>query len=206
MGKKNELIKIRDAIKEIKDNQQKIKKDILSIVQDQVEKDLKTICDSYIKEFYDSYKPNRYSRKHTLYNVYKIYKTHSGIGYSFSADNMGDEVHRASNEYIYNLAFERGYHGGADHINDVENSIFHQEHPQPGVPYWRIPNPGSEQRPYNNWYKPAKKSIAPKTKIDIAISQYEANKKIQMLDHTLEEVVDLSVDTVFGQYKLFSLR
>lgn len=70
-------------------------------------RDQEKIIKSAIEKYYSV--PKRYyKRTKSLFKVYKM----DDYGFEFSPEFMPD-VHRVSNEYIYDKMFIEGYHGGA---------------------------------------------------------------------------------------------
>ncbi|HAU86959.1 MAG TPA: hypothetical protein DCW90_16155 [Lachnospiraceae bacterium] len=64
-----------------------------------------------VEDWYMAYNPNSYERTESLLNVYDVQPQIGAINVHLSSGELGG--HRASNEYIYNLAFIQGWHGGA---------------------------------------------------------------------------------------------
>ena len=109
------------------------------------------ICRSVIDDFYSDYMPKGsdpifYTRQYDLYNAYRINVVSGLWEVEYSPDFMEKE-HRISNEYIFDIAFIRGYHGGATSGDG---------HPSSGIPYWRTPFPT-----FDNWGRPAAISKSP---------------------------------------------
>lgn len=64
-----------------------------------------------VEDWYMAYSPISYDRTESLLNVYDVQPSIGKINVHLSSDELGG--HRASNDYIYNLAFIQGWHGGA---------------------------------------------------------------------------------------------
>lgn len=64
-----------------------------------------------VEDWYMAFNPNSYERTESLLHVYDVQPFVGEINVHLSSDELGG--HRASNDYIYNLAFIQGWHGGA---------------------------------------------------------------------------------------------
>ena len=124
-----------------------------------------------IDVYYDSYSPFVYERTESLYSVFKPRKTKNGFKLFFDARYMKGG-HRVDNEYIYNVMFKKGYHGGAPHNGDY---------------YWRWPSPRTLHEsgipPYSMWYLwgPAVQSESPWDRIKAEWSEYVQGEAKQLL-------------------------
>lgn len=71
------------------------------------------ICKPAVDRFYGDYTPLAYKRVYSFYNVYDFGITDGGEGFKFQ---LGPELmtgwHHQGNEFVYNLGFEMGSHGG----------------------------------------------------------------------------------------------
>ena len=96
---------------------------------------LRTAVDSY----YESYSPHLYNRTESLYSVMDVKYTSDGFKLVFGESLRGN--HRVGNDYIYDVMFKKGFHGGAPHNGDY---------------YWRYPGPQAAASlgipPYITWY------------------------------------------------------
>ena len=98
-----------------------------------------------MKEFYDDYTPNSYDRGYTLYNVLKIDGGNTDRSFHFWFDP--EEIpFRDGSIGLYEQVFEKGWHGGADHIAPEKEDRW-GVHPRPGTPLTRFP-----LRIWNRWY------------------------------------------------------
>lgn len=119
---------------------------VTPIIIDKANQIVRTAIDSY----YESYYPQVYRRTESLYSVFHPEFTRSGFDLVFDDSRFG--YHRADSEYIYNVMFKKGYHGGAPHN---------------GSYYWRWPSPQTLHEsgipPYSMWYLwgPAVQSESP---------------------------------------------
>lgn len=104
--------------------------------------ELYLIGDEVITQWYSSYDPFFYDRRGSLYEMFEVKLDGTNYIVKFNNDNLG-----GFEEYIYNLTFIEGYHGGA---RGGEN------HPKDGVPYWRTPYPF-----FSRWGRPALRSFSP---------------------------------------------
>ena len=156
--------KIEQAEKYV-DKYEKFKLDMVS--------DLDYICRTIVDDFYSDYMPKGsdpiyYVRKYDLYNAYKIIIDDD----TWEVDEDWKYMHEHGkwNEYIYDLSFVRGYHGGA---------ISGDGHPDPGIPYWRNPFPT-----FNNWGRPAAVSQSPYYRME-----EEANRYFEKMDAEFEKTI-----------------
>lgn len=141
-----------------------------------------------IQDFYDDYTPS-YKRRKDLFNAYKFSSKNGKIHLETGAQFM-KKKHRASHEYIYNLAFVSGWHGGAINIRDSKIDKW-GVHPDPGTwkkgdtpitsgtPWWRTPPEPNEElgiERWELWGDPAEKSSAPLENIRKMLKEYEETK------------------------------
>ena len=175
---------INKAINNIEEATKKINKQL----DKEYEKDIKALMDQAVQEFYDDYTDLRgYKRKKDLFNAYKV--SVEGLEASIkTGSEFMTKRHRVSNEYIYNMAFVSGWHGGAPYVNDIEESVWGVPHPNPakyyggdkpidgGDLYWRTPMKPKEIC-YSRWYNtPAHKAtISPLERIKELLADYEKN-------------------------------
>lgn len=122
------------------------------------------IVKSAIDAYYDAYEPKVYRRNESLYSVFKIeFSPAYGFELAFDPKYMKEGSHRVGNEYIYDVMFKKGYHGGAPHNGDY---------------YWRFPSPQSAQAlgvpAFITWYPfgPAAQSESPWERIQIEWGDY----------------------------------
>lgn len=136
-------------------------------------KTINYIARSVIDEFYGKYDPYYYDRWGDLYNVFKVTVNSKVWKIDYSPSFMKYK-HDVSNEYIYMLSFEYGYHGGAWKGKD---------HPEPGVPYYRtFPT-------YKTWSRPAKfASFSPYTEIENRVNKYLDEVNIDMNNEFRESI------------------
>ena len=118
------------------------------LIADQ-EQNFKKLFRESVRSFYGAYSPAEYHRRYSLYKMGKFEVASESI-----LIHVGGEYspigHRVDNDYIYTNSFVKGFHGGA---------ISGQNHPSPGVPYWRTPKPH-----YPYWGRPAASSDSPEEK------------------------------------------
>lgn len=151
-------MKAEITIKENKDLQNKIiakageirRNAIMSVIPKAINK-AKMIVRGAVDDYYESYSPVVYQRQESLYSVMNVELTGDGFDLLFSAANLSGG-HRVGNDYIYDVMFKKGYHGGAPHN---------------GGYYWRFPSPQTASSfgipPYITWYPfgPAPQSASP---------------------------------------------
>lgn len=169
---------------------EKINKELDKTYQKDIEED---IVKRSIQEFYDDYTPRGkkrpYKRKKDLFNAYRFSSKNGKISLETGAKFM-KKKHRASHEYIYNLAFVSGWHGGAINIEDSKIDEW-GAHPDPGewtkgddpitsgTPYWRTPPIPNEELGIDRWQfwgDSAEQSSSPLENIRILLKEYERNK------------------------------
>lgn len=144
-------------------------------IEKRFEKDVNKVIKRAINDFYRTFKPDYYKRKYSLRSMYKLTIKDGEYTIDYS-HKYTDKTHRASNEYIFNLVFVKGWHGGAPGIADHKVEQW-REHPNPGIPYWRLPPPGGDNVPYTDWGRRAKQDKPPIERIDEAVDAYEEEFK-----------------------------
>lgn len=84
--------------------------------------------------FYSRYKPDIYNRSFDLHNTFEFYiDSDLTFDYDFGPQYM-QNYHRASNEWIYENSFQKGWHGGS--IKDNDDSVRYWRKPHPYYKYW----------------------------------------------------------------------
>jgi hypothetical protein len=150
-----------------------------------------------IEQFYDDYTPKMYNRQEGLLKAYRI---NSDGTYEFD-ENLITGRHRINDkEYLYNLAFREGYHGGA---KDGPG------HPSPGIPYWRTPpHPGMmyleeyDELCYVNrwalWGKQAVRTTPILSIVDDKIAMFDFDKKYNkiLIDTIRKNTKDLLLEVL----------
>ena len=136
---------------------------------------VKTAIDAY----YDSYSPFVYNRTESLYSIFQIELTTSGFNLLFDENQLnGKHREGATGQYIYDVMFKKGYHGGA---------------PYNGNYYWRWPSPGvtKETPPYIMWYPygPAVQTESPWERIQVEWLSYCDGDGKQLLLNTLKDEI-----------------
>lgn len=143
---------------------------------------VKTAIDSY----YDSYEPHIYKRKESLYSVFQVELTSTGFNLVFDGSNIHGD-HRVNNDYIYDVMFKKGYHGGAPHNGNY---------------YWRFPSPqfASEMGvpPYITWYPfgPAVQTESPWERIQAEWAIYSNTEGKQLLLKAFQSEIDKVIKEV----------
>lgn len=191
---------IINDINEVINDWDKIHSDVYSEIVNWWYEDIDEMFVYSIDKFYKGYKPLYYRRKKTLYSMYKITKGKKRVSWDFSGD-YAPEVHRVSNEYIYNIAFEQGYHGGANSIDSSKEEQW-GKHPSPGTPYWRTPIPKPGNTPWIKWSRPAFKRVPIEIVINQQLKLYEKSKNA--FGKSIFDPIEPSWDLVLGRYKLFN--
>ncbi len=152
-----------------------IRKRVIEQVKPKLINKARMIVRGAVDSYYETYSPLVYSRTESLYNVFRPEDTADGFELVFSSDRMGG--HRVDGEYIYNVMFKKGYHGGAPHN---------------GGYYWRWPSPRTLQEggipPYSMWYLwgPAPQSEAPWDRIQSEWNAYANGPGKQLVLNALK--------------------
>lgn len=111
-----------------------------------IAEELDEIGKEVVARWYADYDPVFYDRNRGLYKAYKITVIGTRIRADADASYMSEaSAYNQDTELVYNIAFERGYHGGS----------YGREGNQRIIPYWRTPFPE-----YTSWGRPARKSFS----------------------------------------------
>ena len=102
---------VNAVIKKIK-MRRAIFKELLADWDKKVKFELELIAEAAVSDFYLDYTPKRYVRQEDLYNAYKVIAKNGDWRIEMGSEFMQGE-HDAPNDYIYNLSFVGGWHGGA---------------------------------------------------------------------------------------------
>ena len=155
--------------------------------QKEVKNELEYIAVSAVEDFYDSYDPDFYDRWGDLYNAFKVVVNDKTWEIQFGSKFM-QYKHRATNEYIYNLAFQMGYHGGAWNGSS---------HPFPGQPWVK-------NYPYGGgtvWIHPAARAkVSPYLKIRMEAKKY-LREVPQKMQKEFEDTINPHMDALKEQVK-----
>lgn len=137
---------------------------------DKAIKDLNKIGRLAVWEWYRSYRPKIYHRKKTLYYGFKVTGEKGRIQISFGPEEMYHVhyVDKIDPTYVFENSFMGGFHGGA---------TYGENHPDPGVPYWRTPPPN-----YPYWSFPAAHDVSPYLRINSAFDDYETKISNRLAD------------------------
>jgi hypothetical protein len=176
--------KVINAMKQFKDSAEYIVKHGDDIINESIENtfdivyyDLDEKFASCIDKFYKSYNPEYYDRTYSLYKGYKIKRSKLGISWEWDAKYLPDGWHRADKEYIFDLTFMKGYHGGATKIAPEKVDKW-GEHPSPGNPYYRT------GKFFNEWGSLASTTIPIDLRLNKVITDYKKDKILQKnFDH-----------------------
>lgn len=121
--------------------------------------ELNYIAESTVDRFYEDYDPSSYQRYGDIYNTYKItvtrdeYEVNCEIDYGYQYMKHHGDL----NSYLFDIVFEKGWHGGAD------NGFMH---PEPGVPWYKDLPEGYD------WLRRAARSDSPYEEMDYKIAEY----------------------------------
>ena len=171
----NSIKKLRNMVINAYSEMYKIANMIIEKYTKETKEYFEYIAETAVDDFYAGYSPNLYERQGDLKNAYKVVVNKNEWAIYFGPEFMKNQHHQ-SNEIVYNVAFEYGYHGGSGiTVNDVK------------APWWRTPHPW-----YPEWLGPAQgEGISPKEAILELYNTYMDNieKKMQAeLDTALEQL------------------
>lgn len=150
------------------------KKEAVSIFMSKYGKQCKSALELSIEQFYDDYTPRVYKRQEGLLKAFRINPDGT---YDFDSKLIAGH-HRVSNDYLFDLAFQRGYHGGAD----KNKNGWYAYHPETGTPYWRTPVPE-----YTQWGRKAEQTTPILAMVDEKIAIYNFDEKYENI------VIDLMI-------------
>lgn len=178
--------KSASIVQAIIDNASKIYKNAISSVKPKLIRQAELIVTTAIDSYYDSYSPYVYNRSESLYSVFRVEDTAFGFDLLFD-ENKLDGKHRegATGQYIYDVMFKKGYHGGA---------------PYNGNYYWRWPSPGAtkETPPYIMWYPfgPAVQTESPWERIQAEWATYSNTEGKQLLLEAFQNEINKVIKEV----------
>lgn len=164
----------RDFINWINDLFQRLSQ-ITTKYADELRDELNSIAQSAIDDFYDDYTPNTYNRHGDIYNTYKVTVEidEFEINYKVDFDPKYMQYHGGIKDYLFNIVFEEGWHGGA---------ISGNGHPDPGTPWYRNLGAISQARklgidssglsPSSFWLREAERSNSPYETIKSNMNKY----------------------------------
>lgn len=165
-------------------NQQEIqRKQLQAEYTKKLLEEIEFIMHHAVTQFYDSYSRHVYMPTGNLYNAYKVTdKTKKGnntneynISIELGAEFMKEKYERgATADYIYNLSFVKGFHGGA----------FSSTAPSSSVPYWREPVPF-----YTSWYKPAVHTTPPRSIILKELKELKTKGKYEIYNQLKKKIM-----------------
>lgn len=156
-----------------------IQKNAMAQVKPKAIMKAKLIVRGAVDAYYGSYGPQVYSRTESLYSVMEVQETGDGFDLMFGGEYMKGS-HRVGNDYIYDVMFKKGYHGGAPHNGDY---------------YWRWPSPQTLSEsgipPYSMWYLwgPAPQSASPWEQIYSEWMEYINGEGKQLLLNAIRSEV-----------------
>lgn len=164
---------------------------------DDLREKLNIIAESTIEDFYDDYTPSGYRRVYDMYNTYKINVEldEFEIVWDIDYDPNYMQYHGGLNDYLFDIVFMQGWHGGADQGPG---------HPQPGIPWYRnmaLINQSGENYdnydPHIFWLRRAERSAAPYEvmidKIDKYIDQWERQYVDEVKDFLKKKLKEFKV-------------
>ena len=108
-GIKRAAKKIQKLVNSIETAENKTNEEIPKKAAPEIERAARTA----VEDWYMAYSPDYYNRKESLLHVYDVKPQVGLVNVHLSSDELGG--HRVSNDYIYNLMFLQGWHGGALH-------------------------------------------------------------------------------------------
>lgn len=158
-----------------------IMRELLPIAYDEADR----ITTEAVNAFYEDFTPNKYHRKEDLKNAFD-FGISDGWNFKFAlGSDFMKYKHHQSNDLVYDIAFEHGYHGGSWGI-DKNGEIA-------AVPYWRTPAPG-----FTHWYPPgypAPQSAAPRDYIIREWNSFARNVFRPMLEEKIcSKCIDIQME------------
>lgn len=145
--------------------------------------DLNDIGRQIISDFYSSYEPHLYHRKGSLKDVFKVTMSKDHVlTYEFSEDFM-TASHRASNDYIYDIAFVKGWHGGASKTKYQWSPADDQNL------YYRAPAPGKGVKAYTRWGRVAERTESPRDRMVQEMDQ-SIDENLASMQKELDEITN----------------
>ena len=108
-GIKRAAKKIQKFADSIENAKNKTNEEIPQKAAPEIEKAARTA----VEDWYMAYQPVSYERTESLLHVYDVKPQTGLVNVHLSSDELGG--HRVSSDYIYNLMFLQGWHGGALH-------------------------------------------------------------------------------------------
>lgn len=157
--------------------------------------EIRELCRQAVSNFYSLYDPHYYRRTDSLRKAFKIsFDENEGIlKVDYSPDYMPD-THRAPTDYIFDIAFVEGYHGGSSKIAPEKEGKW-GKHPNTGEMYWRQPPlVYGVRHPYTKWGRPAEQSVSPYLYIQegFPILEREINNRLQTeYNKKMNKIVDI---------------
>ena len=145
--------------------------------------DLNDIGNQIISDFYSSYEPHLYRRKGSLHHVFKVKMSKDHVlTYEFSEEFL-DADHRVSNDYIYDIAFIKGWHGGASKKEYQWSPVDNQDL------YYRAPAPGKGVKAYTRWGRVAERTESPR---DRMVEEMDASieQNLSAMQKELDDITD----------------
>lgn len=148
----------------------KVDKEIAAFQKIEIEKAYKEA----IKKFYEGYEPWLYKRTYSLYDLLVIENAggeSNEVSWGYDSDKMVSTRHDqpGGREYLYDIVFVKGWHGGADKISQ-KFAPKYGYHPNPGTPHYRVPDWF-----FTNWawYPAARHESSPKEMVEKAIEEMD---------------------------------
>lgn len=145
----------------------KIYKEIQVEFEKTVVNDITTIVTNAVSLYYKSYSPKRYIRYGSLYDAYNITIKNNTLILELGSEFM-PKVHRVDEkdpDYIYQVMFKGGWHGGA-----TSGIFYGNPHPNPGTPWW-------VDGVSHNWMKKAERMPAQSSPYSIIEENFNNYKK-----------------------------
>lgn len=186
------------ARERLKQNLDKIAEMVSKDLAEAQEKDVKRIFNEAVEDYYDNYNPTVYGRDSKgLYDLLVFESDETGSYAGYDPDNIGydwfrkDGINNESGfkQYLYDITFLQGYHGGADKIAANKEEKY-GVHPSPGTPWYRRP-----VGYYIDWGIRSQKDSVPPVKIvrDKVIERWPVYETIaydSFAKHATEHLLD----------------
>lgn len=160
-----ELLNIGEGLSSILKEIDSITDDSIRNAFDDVERDLDVEFSHCVDKFYREYDPEYYDRTYALYEGYKFDRGTNGLSLNWeTSGTLIPDSHRASPEYIFNLTYKLGQHGGSIKKGLWRTAIWDKDTKR--LTSWE-------------WGDPTKKGMPIDFRINQSFIKYKKGKKLQ---------------------------
>lgn len=169
------------AVEYIHKNCKRIVKEANLAAQIKIVKDIDYICRTSIDAYYEAFTPNFYKRTESLYKAYRVKIDRNDVVIKLGGEFIPD-THRVSTDYIYNMMFKEGWHGGAPRPDFDDGNL-----------YWRSPAKKNDgMPPFTFWGQIAPRTEAPFVMIEKRVNNYA--------ERNIEHILINSFQTTLNKY------